>query len=436
MNPAASVSRSTCASTKSAWPPVASISAATRLPRSTSRSANATFAPSATNRRTVASPMPDAPPVTAAIFPLSRSMSTVSLRCVARRGTTIPRPCRRGHRLVRSRPWNERPLLEGAGSPESDPRVRVRRSRGPEARRDPRAKARCRAGARPQSRLGVNPVDTYLRSNTDNRGPKLPYTPGSGTAGVVEAVGNGVTSVKPGDRVYVGGTASGAYAELSLCGEAQAHPLPARVSFAQGAAMNVPYATAYHALFQRGHGDAGETVLVHGASGGVGIGAVQLARARGMTVFGTAGTAEGRRLVLEQGAHHALDHTAPDYLDELLRLTGGKGVNVVLEMLANVNLAKDLDIVAMHGRIVVIGNRGTIAINPRGAMNKNAAIIGVALFHASPAQLAGIHAALVEGLGNGTLRPVIAQQIPLAQAPRAHEAVMAAGHRGKIVLVP
>src|SRR2546425_6547011 len=199
-------------------------------------------------------------------------------------------------------------------------------------------------------------------------------------AGVVEAVGNGVTSVKPGDRVYVGGTASGAYAELSLCGEAQVHPLPARVSYAQGAAMNVPYATAYHALFQRGHGDAGETVLVHGASGGVGIGAVQLARARGMTVFGTAGTAEGRRLVLEQGAHHALDHTAPDYLDELLRLTGGKGVNVVLEMLANVNLAKDLDIVAMHGRIVVIGNRGTIAINPRGAMNKNAAIIGVALF--------------------------------------------------------
>src|SRR5712691_9649225 len=254
---------------------------------------------------------------------------------------------------------------------------------------------------------GVNPVDTYLRSNTDNRGPKLPYTPGSDSAGVVEAVGAGVTSVKPGDRVYVG-----------------------------GAAVNVPYATAYHAVFHRGHGDAGETVLVHGASGGVGIGAVQLARARGMTVFGTAGTDRGRRLVLEQGAHHVLDHTAPGYLDELLRLTGGKGVDVVLEMLANVNLQKDLGIVAMHGRIVVIGNRGTIAINPRGAMNKNAVIIGMALFHASPAQVVAIHAALVEGLGNGTLRPVVAQEIPLAQAPRAHEAVMASGHRGKIVLVP
>lgn len=284
--------------------------------------------------------------------------------------------------------------------------------------------------------IGVNPVDTYLRANIDNRGPKLPYTPGSDSAGVVEAVGAGVTSVKAGDRVYVGGTASGAYAELSLCTEAQVHPLPASVSFAQGAAMNVPYATAYHALFQRAHGDAGESVLVHGASGGVGIAAVQLARARGMTVFGTAGTDAGRRLVHEQGAHHALDHTAPDYVDELLRLTGGKGVDVVLEMLANVNLQNDLGIVAMHGRIAVIGNRGTIEINPRGAMNKNAAILGVALFHAAPAQLAAIHAALVEGLRNGTLRPVIAREIPLSQAPLAHEAVMAAGHRGKIVLVP
>jgi len=283
--------------------------------------------------------------------------------------------------------------------------------------------------------IGVNPVDTYLRANIDNRGPKLPYTPGSDSAGVIEAVGPGVTSVKAGDRVYVAGTASGAYAELSLCAEAQVHPLPANVSFAQGAAMNVPYATAYHGLFQRAHGDAGETVLVHGASGGVGIAAVQLARARGMTVFGTAGTDAGRRLVLEQGAHHALDHTAPDYADEILRLTGGTGVDVVLEMLANVNLQRDLALVAMHGRIAVIGNRGTIEINPRGAMNKNAAILGVALFHTSPAQLAAIHAALVEGLRNGTLRPVIAREIPLAQAPLAHEAVMAAGHRGKIVLV-
>src|SRR2546427_12516813 len=106
--------------------------------------------------------------------------------------------------------------------------------------------------------------------------------------------------------------------------------------------MNVPYATAYHALFNRGHGRAGQTVLVHGASGGVGLGAVQPARAAGLTVIGTAGTDRGRRVVQEQGAHHALDHTAPGYLDEILKLTANRGVDIVLEMLANANLQKDL----------------------------------------------------------------------------------------------
>jgi NADPH2:quinone reductase len=284
--------------------------------------------------------------------------------------------------------------------------------------------------------VGVNPVDTYLRSNTDNRGPKLPYTPGSDASGVVEAVGPGVTSVKPGDRVYVGGSVTGAYAEMSLCNEAQVHPLPGNVTFAQGAAMNVPYATAFHALIHRAHGEAGESVLVHGASGGVGVAAVQIARARGMKVIGTAGTERGRQLVSEQGAHHVLDHTAPGYLDEIAKVTGGQGVNVVLEMLANANLQKDLGIIAMGGRIAVIGNRGTTEINARSAMNKNAAILGVALFNTTPAQLAGLHGALVEGLANGTLRPVIAMELPLGQASRAHEAVMEPGHHGKIALIP
>jgi NADPH2:quinone reductase len=284
--------------------------------------------------------------------------------------------------------------------------------------------------------VGINPVDTYLRSNTDNRGPKLPYTPGSDGAGVVEAVGSGATGVKVGDRVYVGGTLSGTYAEFCLCGTGQVHPLPANVTFPQGAAMNVPYATAYHALFNRARGQAGETVLVHGASGGVGIAAVQLARARGLTVIGTAGTERGRKLVLAEGAHHVLDHTASGYLEECVRLTGGQGPNIIMEMLANANLQNDLDIIAMRGRIVVIGNRGTVEINARFAMNKNADILGMALTHATPSDLVGIHAALVEGLRNGTLRPAIAQELPLGQAARSHEAVMEAGHHGKVILVP
>jgi NADPH2:quinone reductase len=155
-----------------------------------------------------------------------------------------------------------------------------------------------------------------------------------------------------------------------------------------------------------------------------------------MTVIGTAGTERGRKLVAEQGAHHVVDHTATGYLDEVLRLTGGRGVDVVMEMLANVNLQNDLGVIAMNGRIVVIGNRGTTEVNARHAMNKNADILGMALGHATPAQLAGIHAALVEGLANGTLRPVIAVEIPLAEAARSHEVVMEAGHHGKVVLVP
>ena len=266
--------------------------------------------------------------------------------------------------------------------------------------------------------VGVNPVDTYLRSNTDNRGPKLPYTPGSDSAGVVEAVGESVKGVKAGDRVYVGGTVSGAYAEQTLCERTQVHALPGNASFAQGAAVSVPYATAFHALFHRAHGEAGESVLVH------------------LTVIGTAGTDKGRRTVLEQGAHYVLDHNAPGYLDEVVKFTNGQGVDVILEMLANVNLQKDFGALAMRGRIAVIGNRGNIEINPRLAMNKNAAILGVALFHASPAQLVGIHGALVEGLRNGSLRPVIHEELPLAQASKAHEAVMQNGHVGKIVLVP
>ena len=255
-------------------------------------------------------------------------------------------------------------------------------------------------------------------------------------AGDVEAVGEGVTRVAVGDRVYTSGTITGAYAEQVLCNESQVNLLPENVSYAQGAAVNVPYVTAYRGLFQRARAIAGETVLVHGASGGVGIAGVQLARAAGMKVIGTGGTEKGRDLVKEHGAHHVLDHRAPDYFDQLKALTSGRGVDVILEMLANVNLAKDLTALAQAGRVVVIGNRGTIEINPRDAMGRDAAILGMTLFNASEQEMASIHAALFAGLENGTLRPVVGQEIPLAEAPRAHVAVMEPGAYGKIVLIP
>ena len=283
---------------------------------------------------------------------------------------------------------------------------------------------------------GVNPVDTYIRSGTYARKPTLPYTPGADAAGVVESVGEGVARMAAGDRVYLGGTLSGTYAEQALCSTSQVHRLADEVAFAQGAAVNIPYSTAYRALFQLARAVPGESVLVHGASGGVGIAAVQLARAAGMQVFGSAGTAKGRELAGREGAHHVLDHSAPDYLERLRVLTGGRGVDVVLEMLANVNLGKDLQILATSGRVVVIGSRGTVEINPRDAMGRDAAILGMTLLNLSERDAASIHAALVTGLENGTLRPVVGQELPLAEAPRAHQAVMQPGAYGKIVLVP
>ena len=284
--------------------------------------------------------------------------------------------------------------------------------------------------------VGVNPVDTYIRAGAHAVRPQLPYTPGLDAAGTVEAVGEGVTRVSAGDRVYTSGSLSGTYAELALCDESQVHTLPARVSFAEGAGVSTPYATAYRALFQRARATPGETVLVHGASGGVGTAAVQIARAAGFKVIGTGGTEEGRRLVAEQGAHHVLDHHAPGYLEELSAITNGRGVDVILEMLANVNLNNDLSIIAKGGRVVVIGSRGPVEINPRLAMTSDATVLGMMLFNAAPQEFAGIHAALVAGLEAGTLRPVVGRELPLSDAARAHEEVLKPGAHGKIILIP
>jgi NADPH:quinone reductase len=283
---------------------------------------------------------------------------------------------------------------------------------------------------------GVNPVDTYIRAGIYPRKPSLPYTPATDAAGIVEAVGPNVKHVKAGDRVYTNGTVTGAYAELALVEESRIHPLPSKISFAQGAALGVPYGTAYRALFHRGHARPGEVVLVHGASGGVGIAVVQFARALGMTIIGTAGTDKGRSLVAAQGAQHVVDHRVSEYEKQIMSITGGAGVNLITEMLANVNLAKDLGMVAPGGRIVVIGNRGTIEINPRDAMGKEAAILGLTLWAATDADLSESHSAIVAGLENGALRPIVGQELPLLDAPRAHQLVMEPGAYGKIVLVP
>ena len=286
--------------------------------------------------------------------------------------------------------------------------------------------------------VGVNPVETYIRSGTYARKPSLPYTPGTDIAGLVESVGPEVTAVSQGARVYTHGVAAGhgGYAELAVCEESQVHPIPPHVTFQQGAAIGVPYGTAWRALFLRAQARAGETVLVHGASGGVGVAAVQIARASGLRVVGTAGTDEGLALVRDQGAHEVLNHRSQGYLQHVMPLTGGRGVNVVLEMLANVNLDHDLDVLALRGRVMVVGNRGRVDIDPRKIMSKDGTILGMTMFNATAEEQDQIHAALVAGLENGMLKPVVGREFPLAEAAKAHATMMEPGAFGKIVLIP
>src|SRR5262244_2287146 len=282
---------------------------------------------------------------------------------------------------------------------------------------------------------GVNPYDTYMRAGTYPRKPPLPYTPGSDGAGVVEAVGEGIKKVKRGDRVYTTQTLSGAYAEYALALEHQAHPLPAKISFSQGAGVWVPYGTAYHALYHSAKAHASETVLVHGASGGVGIAAVQIARSMGLTVLGTAGTPTGLEMAKREGAHQVFDHRKTGYQEEILKATGNRGVNIILEMLANVNLAYDTKLLAKDGRIIVIGSRGEVTINPRELMIRRGSIGAFTLPDITQGDKADIHAGLIAGLENGTLRPVVGKELPLAEAARAHKEILEPGASGKIVLV-
>lgn len=285
---------------------------------------------------------------------------------------------------------------------------------------------------------GVNPFDVYMLAGTYAIRPPLPYSPGADGAGVVEALGDGVTGVSPGSRVYIGGTADhrayGAYREIVLCDARQVHALPDRVSFAEGASVHVPCITAHRAL-ERAAPRAGDTVLVHGASGAVGLAVVQLARAGGLTVIGSAGSDDGLELVVAEGAHHAVDHRDPLHVERVGRLTGGRGPDIVIEMLANVNLDHDLAMLAPRGRIVVVGNRGRVEIDPRRLMGKEGAIHGMAFWNQTEAELQAAYDAVGAALAAGTLRPVVGLELPLADAAESHRRMMVPGARGKIVLL-
>lgn len=281
---------------------------------------------------------------------------------------------------------------------------------------------------------GVNPVDTYIRLGKQGYAPTVPYTPGIDGSGTIDAVGPGVPRERIGERVWLAGGSTGTYAECAVVEADRALPLPEGVDFKAGACLYIPYGTAFRALVHKGRGREGESLLVHGASGAVGIAALQWARRLGLAAWGTAGSPEGRKLVEAQGVRGCLDHHDPEHLEELREASGGRGIDLIAEMLADVNLGNDLAVLAPAGRVAVIGSRGDVTITPRNLMTTERWITGVRLMDATPDEFAEMTRAVNAGLRDGDLSPPVQATYSLDNAPRAHREVIEGPHAGNIVL--
>ncbi|XP_077545800.1 quinone oxidoreductase-like isoform X2 [Haemaphysalis longicornis] len=289
---------------------------------------------------------------------------------------------------------------------------------------------------------GVNPVDTYIREGSFGYSFSLPYTPGKDGAGIVEQVGKGVMGLQEGDRVFFSNrnmaNKHGSCAQYSLLDDTDVWKLPEAVSFTKGAALGVPYFTAYRALVLKAKTQASHRVLIHGASGSVGTACVQIAKHKlGATVAGTAGTPHGMELVKSLGADFTTCHREKDYLPKITEWAGGQGVNVIIEMLANVNLAHDLELLGQNGIVIVVGNRGSIKIDPRDMMRKETSIMGTALFSSTPEEWQATARFVAEGLEAGWLNPVVERTYPLAGAKDAHHDIInSPGAKGHLVIDP
>lgn len=285
--------------------------------------------------------------------------------------------------------------------------------------------------------FGVNPVDTYIRSGVYANKPALPYTPGHDCAGYVTALGAGVTNVKLGDRVFTSRSVTGSYATEGLFEASAVHPLPAHFSFQEGAAIGTGHATAYRALVQKGKAKPGQSVVVHGASGGVGIPTVEFAKLLGLRVIATAGNEAAIKQLLSMGCAVVLNHHTQDVLAEVMKATNGEGVDVVVEMAADKNLAQDLKMVRRGGTIVVVGSRGDSTISPREIMGRESTVTGVMLYSKTPEELAEISAAMTALFSAGLGRPSVSVVYEgFAAAPQAHvETIARATNRpGRVVV--
>jgi NADPH:quinone reductase-like Zn-dependent oxidoreductase len=302
---------------------------------------------------------------------------------------------------------------------------------------------------------GVNFAEVMARLGLYPDAPPIPCVVGYEAAGVVDALGEGVTSPAPGARVLAL-TRFGAHADTICIPASQALPMPEGMTFEEGAALPVVYLTAWHMLFRVAAIRPGEKVLVHMAAGGVGIAALQLSRTvPGVVTFGTASAAK-HDVIRAEGCHHPIDYRTRDYEEEVGRLTGGKGVDVVLDPLGGRDWKKGYRLLRPAGRLVAYGfanlasgeRRNYLALawqalgiplfTPIGLMNDNRAVAGVNIGHlwGETEMLAQEMAALLELYRKGAIKPRIDSTFRLEQAPEAHRRIQSRKNVGKVLLVP
>lgn len=284
---------------------------------------------------------------------------------------------------------------------------------------------------------GVNPVDTYIRTGTNNYSTTFPHTPGLDGSGTVVQVGGNVSEFKEGDRVYFNRNLTGSAAEYAVCSPTHTFALADSVSFNEGACLGIPYTTAYRALFDRANAKAGQRVLIHGGTGAVGIAAVQLALAAGLDVVASTSTTAGEALLKEQGVQQVIKHNDVEHLVPFQTtppFNESNGFDIIIEMLANQNLDQDLKTLNPGGRVIIVGNRGTVEINPRDLMARDAAVLGMSIPNIDLAGLKRIAKAIQPLLQAKLLKPVVRKTYSLEELPQAHEDVLESGALGNLVI--
>jgi NADPH2:quinone reductase len=285
---------------------------------------------------------------------------------------------------------------------------------------------------------GVQYVDVLQLAGKYQVRPEPPFVPGSEAAGEVLAIGPGVTRFRPGDLV-MSRHATGAFAELGNAAEAACDPVPHGMSLDEAGVFRSAYATAYHSLLQRARVAAGEWVLVHGAAGGIGIAAIQIARLAGARVIATASTEEKRAACVAEGAAHALDYRA-GFVGAVKEITGGRGVDVAYDPLGADTTEQSLRCLAYRGRLVILGflGGGPATIRSNYLLIKAIDAIGVymgAFQQNEPAQAEANTRALLDLAGQGRLKVRISHRLPLDRAAEAIQAVIDRKVIGKAVLV-